>query len=251
MSQTYATVCSGIGAPLRVLVGCERSGIVRDAFRNRGHDAWSCDLKPCERDPAFHIQGDVFQAIDSREWDLGIFHPMCTYLTISAAWAFGDGPYHQRVKPGTLVGATRREARREAVDFVWRLLGSAIPRVAIENPVGYLSSMMRKPDQIIQPHQFGADASKATCLWLRGLPALTATQFIEPRLVCCGVAFPYACGIRGCPNCNGERKARPRWSNQTDSGQNRLSPGESRATDRSRTYPGIADAMAEQWGAPC
>jgi len=158
--------------------------------------------------------------------DLAIFHPSCTYLTISAAWAYGPGPYHQKVKPGTLVGEARVAARRQALADFQRLLDLDIERIAIENPVGVASTYIRKPDQIVQPWWFGDDASKATCLWLKGLPLLTATKFVEPRMV------------------NGW----PRWANQTDSGQNKLTPSADRWKERSRTYPGLAAAIGEQWG---
>lgn len=132
---------------MRVLVACEFSGTVRDAFRALGHDAWSCDLLPTEK-PGAHYQGDV-RSVLGDGWDLMIAHPPCTYLTNSAAWAFGDGPYHQQVKPGTLVGAARRAARDEAVSFVRALHDAPIARVVIENPVGALSTMWRKPDQTV------------------------------------------------------------------------------------------------------
>lgn len=209
---------------MRVLVACEFSGTVRDAFAALGHDAWSCDLLPSET-PGNHIVGDVRDVL-TQGWDLMIAHPPCTYLTVSAEWAYGDGPYHQQVKPQTLVGAARRKAREEAAEFFLALWNAPIERVAIENPIGCMSSRLRRPDQVIQPHQFGHDASKATCLWLRGLNKLTATAHVAPRMV------------------NG----RPRWSNQTDSGQNRLSPAADRWAMRSLTYPGIAAAMAQQWG---
>ena len=210
---------------MRVLIGCERWGVVRQAFRSAGHDAWSCDLAPANDGSPHHLQCDVLSVLD-REWDIGIFHPDCTYLTNSAAWAYGDGPYHQKVKPGTLVGANRRQARSAALRFTLRLWNAPIPRVAIENPVGCLSSSsMGKPAQIIQPYWFGDNASKATCLWLRGLPCLKPTGPVEPRWV----------------------NERPRWANQTDSGQNRLSPSPERAMLRAATYPGIAAAMAAQW----
>jgi hypothetical protein len=191
-----------------------------------GLDAWTCDVLPCDHDrPDRHITGDVFDHAGG-DWDMGIFMPTCTYLTNSAAWAFGDGPYHQQVKPETLVGQARRDAREAALDDVRRLLALPYP-VAIENPVGAITRAIRKPDQIIQPHQFGDDASKATCLWLNGLPRLLLTgPHIAPRMV------------------NG----RPRWGNQTDSGQNRLSPGADRWKERSATWPGIGAAMAAQWG---
>lgn len=230
---------------MRVLIGCEFSGKVRDAFRRRGHNAWSCDLLPTTA-PGPHIQGDVLQAL-AQGWDLGIFHPPCTFLTCSAEWAYKDGPYHQRLKPGTLTGAARRAARVDAIEFTKRLLGAAVQRIALENPVGALSSAVRKPDQIVQPYQFGHDASKATCLWLKGLPPLKPTTYVAPRLVCgrCGAKGT----DKGCSECGADCGAmRPRWSNQTDSGHNRLSPAADRWAERSVTFPGIAEAMAEQWG---
>lgn len=215
---------------MRVLVGCECSGIVRDAFLRRGHDAWSCDLKPSER-PGPHLQCDVMTVLHMG-WDMAIFHPDCTFITCSAEWAYGDGPYHQKVKPGTLVGAARRAARVQAIAFANALWRAPIPKIALENPVGVLSRAenLGKPAQVLQPYNFGEDASKATCLWLKNLPILVATTYCEPRIVI---------------DANG--KPQKRWANQTDSGQNRLSPGESRSQDRSRTYQGIAEALAAQW----
>jgi hypothetical protein len=209
---------------MRVLIGCEHTGSVRRAFSALGHDAWSCDLLPAS-DDGQHLQCDVLGILD-RDWDLAIFHPDCTYLTSSAEWAYGDGPYHQKLKPETLVGEARREARRRAVAFVKRLLAAPIEKIALENPIGHLSRAIGKPQQTIQPHWFGDDASKATCLWLRNLPQLVPTRHVAPRMV------------------NG----RPRWSNQTDTGQNRLSPSSDRWALRAATYPGIASAMATQWG---
>lgn len=211
---------------MRVLVGCEQFGIMREAFRQRGHDAWSCDLKPARDGSRYHLQCDVLTVLDDG-WDLGIFHPDCTYLTCSAEWAYSDGPYHQKVKPETLVGAVRREAREEAIRFVFKLRDCEIPLKAIENPVGILSRRWRKPDQIVQPNWFGDDASKATCWWFEGgLPLLVPTKRVAPRLV------------------NGL----PRWANQTDGGQNKLPPSGDRAMQRAATYPGLADACADQWG---
>jgi hypothetical protein len=210
---------------VKVLIGCEHTGSVRRAFRERGHDAWSCDLLPASDGDPHHLQCDVIDALD-QDWDLAIFHPDCTWLANSAAWAFRDGPYHQKVKPGTLVGVERRAARYRAIKFVIMLLNAPISRIAVENPIGALSRAIGRPQQIIQPWMFGADASKATCLWLKGLPPLESTRIIEPR------------NVRG----------RPRWANQTDSGQNRLPPSSDRWAKRAATYPGIAAAMAEQWG---
>ncbi len=197
---------------MKILVACEYSGRVRDAFRAAGHDAWSCDLLPCDADPAYHIQGDVVPLL-GQGWDLMVAHPPCTYLCSSGLH------WNKRVEG--------RQAKTEAaLDFVRTLLSCPIPRVAIENPVGCISTRIRKPDQTIQPWQFGHDASKATCLWLKGLPLLRPTAIISPRMV------------------NGK----PRWANQTDSGQNRLGPSTDRWKIRSETYSGIATAMAQQWG---
>ncbi len=196
---------------MKVLVACEYSGTVRDAFRARRHDAVSCDLLPTDA-PGPHYQGPV-QDIISDGWDLMIAHPPCTYLSVSGMhW--------------TTRGLRDPQLTEDALAFVRMLMGAPIPRVAIENPVSVISTRIRKPDQIITPSQFGHDASKKTCLWLKGLPLLRPTQLVEPRI------------IRG----------RKRWGNQTDSGQNRLSPSPDRWKIRSATYPGIAAAMADQWG---
>lgn len=167
-------------------------------------------------------------------WDLIIAHPTCTYLTGAAEWAYADPDfnrypgvgYHQRVQPDTLTGAARRAARVEAVEFVKAIWYCRAPKVCIENPVGVLGHYLGRAS-MVQPHEFGDDASKKTCLFLRGLPPLVPTKHVAPRMV------------------NGK----PRWANQTDTGQNRLSPGADRWKERSRTYLGIADAMGEQWGA--
>lgn len=221
---------------MRVLVGHETSGRTRRAFEDRGHDAWSCDLLPSQDASNRHIRGDIFDVIGDG-WDLAIFHPTCTYMTVSAEWAYGDGPYHQKVKPETLVGAARREARDKAVAEFVRLMDAPIERIAAENPIGCLSSRYRKPDQIIQPFWFGDDASKATCLWLKNLPPLR----IDPAARCAGrmVEWP-----------RGSGKMVERWGNQTDSGQNRLPPSDDRWSKRSDTYPGVAAAFAECWGRP-
>lgn len=197
---------------MKVLIACEFSGTVRDAFRARGHEAVSCDLLPSDK-PGPHYEGDVRDIIGAN-WDLMIAHPPCTYLSAS-------GLHWNKRRP------ERAQQTEDAIAFVMMLANADIPRIAIENPVGCLSSRWRKPDQIIQPHQFGHDASKATCLWLKGLPELEHTEYVLPRLV------------------NG----RFRWGNQTDSGQNKLGPSPDRWAKRSLTYQGIADAMAEQWGA--
>lgn len=219
---------------MNILIACETSGVVRDAFRKAGHNAMSCDLLPTEK-PGFHYQGDVRDVL-YWGWDMMIAHPDCTFLTCSAAWAFSDGPYHQKVKSGTLTGLARRIARDDAMAFVELLAAAPIPMIAIENPaVNFMNKTLdfkqygfrsNFPTQVIHPHQFGHDASKQTGLALKGLADLAHTHTIQPRIV------------------NGL----PRWGNQTDTGQNRLPPGPSRWLDRARTYQGWADAMASQWG---
>lgn len=196
---------------MRVLIACESSGVVRDAFKALGHHAVSCDLLPTEKE-GHHYQGDIFDIIDHR-WDLLIAHPPCTYLCSSGMhW--------------TTRGFRDPQLTEDALLFVQRLMEAPIQRIAIENPVGAISTRIRKPEQIIQPYQFGDDASKKTCLWLKGLPVLKHTQYIKPRIA------------------NGKQ----RWANQTDSGQNRLGPSDDRWKERSKTYSGIANAMAQQWG---
>ena len=196
---------------MKVLIACEYSGTVRDAFIAAGHDAMSCDLLPTDA-PGPHYQGDVRDVLGDG-WDLMIAHPPCTYLAVSGM--------HRTAR-----GLRDPQLTEDALDFVRLLLAAPVPRIAVENPVSVISTRVRKPDQIIQPWQFGHDASKTTCLWLRGLPALRPTQIVEPRIV----------------------DGRKRWGNQTDSGQNRLSPSPDRWKRRSATYAGIAAAMAAQWG---
>lgn len=202
---------------MRVLVACERSGVVRRAFRDIGVDAWSCDLERAEDTGIYHHQCDVREVL-GLGWDLMIAHPECRYLSVS-------GMHWNNRKRGWA-------ETEKATEFFMLLANAPIPRIAIENPVCIMSTRWRKPDQIIQPYNFGEDASKKTCLWLKGLPNLQPTKYIGPRLV------------------GGKNKSFQRWSNQTDSGQNRLGPSETRSAERARTYPGIAKAMAEQWGQP-
>lgn len=198
---------------MRILVACEYSGIVRDAFRARGHDAISCDLLPTERDGP-HYQGDVFDIINDG-FDLMVAHPPCTYLSVSGLhWNKRNPDRARRTEDGLL--------------FVQALMDAPIEKICIENPVSCISTRIRRPDQIIQPYEFGHDASKKTCLWLKNLPPLSKdiSLRVPGRMV------------------NGKE----RWANQTDSGQNRLGPSEDRWKVRSETYSGIAKAMAEQWG---
>lgn len=186
---------------MRVLVGCEESGVVRDAFIRGGHDAMSCDILPT-RSPGPHYCGDVFDVIDY-PWDVAIFHPPCTHTSVSGAKHFAEKWADGRQAAGVafFLALVRRSAH--------------IPRVALEQPVSIISSLYRKPDQIIQPWQFGHGEIKATCLWLRGLPKLIPTNIVDGR----------------------------------EARVHRMPPGPNRARDRSATYAGIAEAMAAQWGA--
>lgn len=195
---------------MKVLVACEYSGIVRDAIIAKGHDAMSCDLLPTDREGP-HYQGDVLDILD-QQWDLMIAHPPCTYLSSSGMhW--------------TTRGLRDPQLTEDAAIFFERLWYADIDQIAIENPIGVMSKRLRKPDQYIQPFDFGHNASKKTCLWLKDLPALIPTKYIKPRIV----------------------DGKKRWSNQTDSGQNNLGPSANRAKMRSATYQGWAEAMAEQW----
>lgn len=194
---------------MRVLVGCEESAVVRDVFRRRGHDAYSCDLQGTRGDSAWHITGDVFLAIRKRgPWDMAIFFPPCTHLAVSGARWFKH----------------KLAEQYEAIEFCKNLLECAVPMVALENPIGVLSSDRRigKPTQIVQPWMFGHRETKATCLWLRNLPKLLPTNVVGP------------------PRTPEEKLEFAKV--------HRMPPGPNRARDRSTTYLGIAEAMAEQWG---
>lgn len=182
---------------MRVLVACEESGVVRDAFIARGHDAMSCDLLPT-RSPGPHYQGDVRDVLHY-PWDLMIAHPPCTHLSVSGAKHFA--------------GKRLTGAQQAAVSFFLLLAKADVPRIAVENPVCIISSLWRKPDQTIQPWQFGHGETKATCLWLKGLPKLTPTNIVEGR----------------------------------EARIHRMPPSPLRARERSTTYAGIAEAMAAQW----
>lgn len=207
---------------MRVLLACEESQAVCIEFRNRGHEAYSCDILPCSGNhPEWHIQDDVFNVINwdgyqegpyvEPFWDMMVAFPPCTYLTISANKWYKDQPPR---KSGALVGRERRNAREEAKEFFMKLWNCDIPRIAIENPIGIMSTEFRKPDQIIQPWMFGHGETKATCLWLKNLPPLVPTEIVEGR----------------------------------DQRLHRLTPSPDRAMIRSKTFPGIARAMAATWG---
>lgn len=184
---------------MKVLVACEFSGIVREAFRKRGHDAWSCDYLPQDYPSrGFHYKGDIFDLIKYRhDWDLMIAHPPCTHLAVSGARWFKD----------------KRKEQNQAVDFFLALWDLNIPKIAIENPIGIMSTRFQKPTQIIQPWQFGHGETKATCLWLKNLPLLKPTKIVEGR----------------------------------EARIHKMPPSKDRWKERSRTYQGIAEAMANQW----
>jgi len=193
---------------MKILVACEYSGAVRDAFIAQGHDAMSCDLLPTDAQGP-HYQGSILDILGDG-WDLMVAHPPCTYLSVSGMhW--------------TTRGLRDPQLTEDALDFVQFLMNAPIERIAIENPVSVISTRIRKPDQIVQPWWFGDDASKKTCLWLKNLPLLTPTNMLE-----------------------GDSKTRR--GNQTASGQNKLPPSKDRWKLRSVTYQGIANAMAQQWG---
>jgi len=181
---------------MRVLIACEFSGVVRDAFTRQGHDAWSCDILPTES-IGQHIQGDVLGVLDEG-WDMMIAHPPCTHLAVSGARWF----------------KYKKKEQEKAIIFIYKLLNSKIQKIALENPISILSSKYRKPDQIIQPWQFGHGETKSTCLWLKNLPLLIPTKVVSGR----------------------------------ENRIHKMPPSEDRWKNRSRTYFGIAQAMAEQWG---
>lgn len=233
----------------KVLIGYSACPLTREAFERAGCEAWTCDTLPSrDGNTTRHIQSDIRPVLRLPCWDFALLHPMCTFLTVSAAWAYGDGPYHQKVKPSTLVGAARRAARDDALDNFRMLLSLPYP-CAIENPSpSFINKAIRPPNQVIQPYDFGDNASKSTGLWLtRGVPLLQATSRFPPRLVCSN-KHTFAYGLHKCPVC-ASGKYLPRWGNQTDTGQNRLGPSDdNRWLERSKTYPGIAAAMGAQWG---
>jgi hypothetical protein len=224
-------------SPKRVLVACEESATVRDAFTRRGHDAISCDFLPTRNPLGWHVQGDMRELL-AQDWDIILAFIPCTYLTNSAEWAFKDPDYqrypgvgyHQKLKPGTLTGVARRAARQLAVDLAF-LTWKSCGKVCIENPMGHLSAAFRKPDQIVQPWQFGHPESKTTGLFLKNLSPLVPIHVLDIE-------------THGWLAANGIW----RWQNQTSGGQNNLSPTPDRDKIRSTTYPGIGDAMAHQWG---
>jgi len=197
---------------INILIGCEESQVVCQAFRDLGYiNTFSCDIQPTSGShPEWHLQMDVLEAIKLKNWDLGIFFPDCTYLTVSANKWYKDQPER---KSGTLVGQKRRDAREEAIEFFMKLYNCGIPKIAIENPIGVMSSRFRKPDQVLQPWMFGHGETKATCLWLKNLPKLTPTNIVDGR----------------------EQRL------------HLLPKTKDRAKIRSKTFPGIAKALANQY----
>ena len=194
---------------MKVLVACEYSGIVRDAFAAKGHDAWSCDILPTES-PGNHFQGDVLEHLD-KGWDLMIAHPPCTHLAVSGARWFTEGK-----KPWSL--------QIQALDFVRKLLDAPIDKIALENPVSVISTKIKKPNQIIQPFEYGHDVTKKTCLWLKNLPNLKPTKIVKPDIVLV----------------NGKKMSRMHY-------ESFKLPSKERSKVRSKFYIGIAEAMADQW----
>lgn len=205
---------------MKVLIACEESQRVCVEFRKRGHEAYSCDIEPCSGGhPEWHIQQDVTELL-KMDWDLIIAHPPCTFLTVTGNRWFDVGKYGEKARE-------RERERERAAEFFMRFWNCKCKRVVIENPIGFMSTHFRKPDQIIQPFQFGDAARKATCLWMRGVPLLVPTNIVEP------VIIKYK---------NGKGTDNP-WHMESL----RIPPKE-RAKFRSKTFPGIAKAMAEQWG---
>jgi hypothetical protein len=210
---------------INVLVACEQTGTVRDAFLAEGHNAWSCDIAP--NPSPLHIRKDVREVMTEENcWDLIIAHPPCTYLTVAANryMKMDPGCY---VKKGILIGRERLQAQKEALEFVQFFLDYPYcEHIAVENPVGAIGTKIRPASQYIQPYNFGHDVSKKTGLWLKGLPDLKPTGYVEPRLV----------GVY------------KRWGNQTDSGNIKRGDKPTRSIENATTYEGVAKAMAKQWG---
>jgi len=202
---------------MRVLVACEYSGTVRDAFAKLGHDAWSCDILPTES-KGNHIQDDILKHLDNN-WDLMIAHPPCTYLSNAGIRWFDEQKYGEKAK-------LRKKLRLEALEFVKKLYYCNIPKVCIENPVGYLNNNFKKPDQIVQPYFFGDEESKRTCLWYKNLKPLKHTKLVKPK-------------IHGYLK-SGKRKGSPIYFSDGIGGKDRQKI-------RSKFWNGIAEAMANQW----
>ncbi len=226
---------------MKVLLACEESQAVCIEFRKRGHEAYSCDLLPCSGGhPEWHIQDDVFNVIEREYWDILIGFPPCTYLTVTANKWLKDQPV---LKSGALVGAERRKARQDAILFFLRLVNCNIHRIAIENPIGCMSVEFRKPDQIIHPYFFGDEYRKTTCLWLKNLPKLFHAR--QPDLFNNTITHvSEGESLEWIDTKTGKTKRQPKWYAAAKQGKE-LSV---RSIERSKTFPGIAEAMADQWG---
>jgi hypothetical protein len=215
---------------MRVLIACEESQRVCIAFRKKGHEAYSCDILPCSGGhPEWHIQGDVLEHLNDG-WDMMIAHPPCTYLTVTGnSWFYNPNDKHLPMSERSPHPKfpNRRNDQKEAIEFFKKLYNSDIPKIAVENPVGVMSTLFKKPSQIIQPYYFGDSFSKKTCLWLKGLPLLTPTEIVSS-----GERITYKSGKR-CA----------KWF--ADAAKY---PPEERTKIRNKTFQGIADAMADQWG---
>jgi hypothetical protein len=207
---------------LNILIGCEESQKVCIEFRKRGHYAFSCDIQDCSGGyPKWHIKDDIFKAIHGHKWDILVAFPPCTYLTNAGIRWFNEERYGKQA-------ILRKKYRNKALEFVLKIYNSEINKIAIENPVGWLNSHWRKPDQIIQPFQFGDCESKRTCLWLKNLPLLKYTKIVSPKI------YGYFK--------KGKKKGQPIYGTQY------CKFSEDRGKIRSKTFPGIANAMADQWG---
>ena len=205
---------------MRVLVACEESQRVCIAFRERGHEAYSCDILECSGGhPEWHIQDDVLKHLNEK-WDLIIAHPPCTYLTVTGNRWFDIDRYGEKA-------IKRHQLRKEAIKFFMQLINAPCEKIAVENPVGAMSSEYRKPDQIIQPYEYGHPMTKKTCLWLKNLPLLKPTNIVKPEYVICA---------------DGKRYSKVHVETFS------IKDPEERAKVRSKTFEGIAQAMAEQWG---
>jgi len=221
---------------MRVLVACEESQAVTKELRALGHEAFSCDLLPCSGGhPEWHLQQDVFEVID-QGWDMMIAHPPCTFLTVAGArWLYHPDdrelPVEER-RPHPKY-PNRRKDQQDALDFVQKLMDAPIDKIAIENPVSVISSHIRKPDQIVQPYHFGDRARKTTCLWLKNLPLLEHTNVVDQ-----GESFEWV------DSRTGKKKRQPLW--YYEALRAAKTPAE-RRTLRSKTFPGMARAMATQW----
>lgn len=219
---------------MRVLVACEHSGAVRDAFARQGCDAWSCDLKPSDNGGK-HIQGDALALLDER-WDILIAHPPCTFLSGTSAqwmWHPDDVKLPQGKRRPHPLYPNRAKDREEAIAFFMAFANADVPHIAIENPVGYMSTIWQKPTQIVQPFMFGDEATKLTCLWLKGLPKLVPTDIVGRGE-----------RIEWIDTKTGRKRTQSKWYAEA-----RNLPKAQRQAMRSRTFPGIANAMASQWTA--